>query len=87
MKLYSPIQTNDPINAMGHHPRLYRTTVNPVELAFIDARPSPTWRLYTGYIPRKHNQRAARIGNGTRRGRALLNRLDAQANAKRAQRP
>ena len=87
MKLYSLLQTNDLINGIGRHPRHYRKTVSPVELAFIEACPSPSWKLYSGWIPRKNNQRAARIGNGTRMGLALLKRLEAQGKAKRAQRP
>lgn len=86
MKLRSFPQNNNLIHLIGYRPRQYRTTINPVELAFSEARPSPSWRLYNGWIPRKHHQRAARIGNGTRMGLALLKRLDAQGKAKRAQR-
>jgi len=86
MKLRSFPQNNNLIHLIGHRPRQYRTTINPVELALSEARPSPSWRLYSGWIPRNNHQRAARIGNGTRMGLALLKRLDAQGKAKRAQR-
>jgi hypothetical protein len=56
----------------------YRIPLLPVQRALIETRPSPSWRLYQGWIPRKKNRRAARIGNGTRRGQALLKRLDAR---------
>ena len=80
-------QTNHLTSPIEPHPRQYRTTVSPVELAFIEACPSPSWRLYSGWIPKRNKQRAARIGNGTRMGLALLKRLDAQGKTKRAQRP
>lgn len=56
--------------------RTFRTSLLPVQRALRETRPSPTWRLYKGWIPRKRNQRAARLGNGTRKGQALLKRLD-----------
>lgn len=56
--------------------RTFRTSLLPVQRALIETRPSPSWRLYKGWIPRTRNQRAARLGNGTRRGQALLKRLD-----------
>jgi hypothetical protein len=58
--------------------RPYRTALLPVQLAFMETRRSPSWRLYRGWIPRQKNRLSARIGNGTRRGQALLNRLDAR---------
>ena len=58
------------------HARPFRTSLLPVQRALMETRLSPTWRLYRGWIPRKSNQRAARLGNGTRRGQALLKRLD-----------
>lgn len=54
----------------------FRTSLLPVQRALMETCPSPSWRLYKGWIPRKRNQRAARLGNGTRRGQALLKRLD-----------
>ena len=56
--------------------RPFRTSLLPVQRALMEIRPSPSWRLYKGWIPRKSNQRAARIGHGTRSGQALLKRLD-----------
>ncbi len=56
-------------------PPTFRTSWLPVQRALRETRPSPSWRLYKGWIPRKRNQRAARLGNGTRRGQALLKRL------------
>jgi len=56
--------------------RTFRTSLLPVQQALMETRPSPSWRLYKGWIPRKNNQRASRLGNGTRRGQALLKRLD-----------
>jgi hypothetical protein len=56
----------------------YRIPLLPVQRALMEARPSPSWRLYQGWIPRKRNRRAARLGNGTRRGQALLKRLEAR---------
>ena len=50
----------------------------PVQRALLDSRPSPSWRLYRGWIPRQKNRQAGRIGNGTRRAQALLKRLDTQ---------
>ena len=54
----------------------FRASLLPVQRALIEIRPSPSWRLYKGWIPRRNNQRAGRLGNGTRRGQALLRRLD-----------
>jgi hypothetical protein len=56
--------------------RTFRTSLLSVQRAFMETRSSPNWRLYRGWIPRPKNQRAARLGNGTRRGQALLKRLD-----------
>lgn len=53
----------------------------PVQRALIETRPSASWRLYRGWILRK-NRQAGLIGNGTRRARALLKRLDAREHAK-----
>jgi hypothetical protein len=53
-----------------------------MQRALIETCPSPTWRLYRGWMPRKTNRQAGQIGNGTRRARALLKRLDAQEHAK-----
>lgn len=50
----------------------------PVQRALIETRPSPSWRLYRGWVPRKKNRQAGLIGNGTRRGQASLKRLDAR---------
>jgi hypothetical protein len=64
-----------------------RISLLPVQLALIETRPSPSWRLYRGWIPRQKNRRAARIGNGTRRGQALLKRLHAQEPTNNKKRP
>lgn len=56
--------------------RTFRTSLLPVQRALMETRPSPSWRLYRGWIPRRSNQRAAQLGNGTRKGQALLKRLD-----------
>lgn len=56
--------------------RTFRTSLLHVQRALRETGPSPTWRLYKGWIPRKRNQRASQLGNGTRRGQALLKRLD-----------
>jgi hypothetical protein len=63
------------------HPTL-PISLLPVQRALIETRPSPSWRLYRGWVPRKKNRQAGLIGNGTRRGQALLKRLDAQEHAK-----
>jgi hypothetical protein len=56
--------------------RTFRTSLLPVQRALMEICPSPSWRLYKGWIPRQKNQRAARLGHGTRSGQALLKRLD-----------
>jgi hypothetical protein len=60
---------------------LYRTSGFPSGQALAETRRSPDWRLLQGWRPTKTIRRAARIGEGNRRARALLKRLDAEKKA------
>lgn len=43
-----------------------------MQRALIETCPSPSWRLYQGWITRKTNRQAGQIKNGTRRARVVI---------------
>lgn len=57
---------------------LYRTSAFPSGQALAETVRSPAWRVFHRWRPSRKIRRAARIGDGTRRARALLKRLDAE---------
>jgi hypothetical protein len=63
---------------------LYRTSAFPSGQALAETVRSPAWRVLGRWRPTREMRRVARIGDGIRRARALLKRLDAEkANSNR----